>query len=515
MIYLLLLVFFLIIAGLVGGTIIAFNKVKVAKAVQVQLATNWEELQAKYKNVIDLEEFKKNLANEIGILQIQTGEARSLNETLSAQAEGIRRQLEIYNGDQTVVDCGLYTPVYDFDISQKYKDALEDVREKQKTSLKSETAATCSQTWTVNGDKRAGLKQTKDYTKLMLRAFNGESDAIISNVKWNNVDRMIERLEGVYQAVNKLGETHAIKIERDYFALKLKELRLSYEYQEKLKAEKDEQRKLQDQIREEERVQREMEKKIRDSEEEEKRSRTALEQAKQQLQLAQGAEVDKMNSKIQDLEAKLTEALANKERAKSWAQMTKAGNVYVISNIGSFGENRFKIGMTRRQDPLERVYELGDASVPFEFDVHAMIRSDNAPELESTLHNRFRNKSVNLVNLRKEFFDVSLDEIAAVVKEYNSTIEFIKVPEAKSYRQTLALRAQQQPNEATEQPASQTKEYKAYINNNGAQEGPYSFEKINEMLASGQINAATLLWYEGLAGWIPVSQLQNQGGASP
>jgi len=110
---------------------------------------------------------------------------------------------------------------------------------------------------------------------------------------------------------------------------------------------------------------------------------------------------------------------------------------------------------------------------------------------------------------------VSLDEIAAVVKEYNSTIEFIKVPEAKSYRQTLALRAQQQPNEATEQPASQTKEYKAYINNNGAQEGPYSFEKINEMLASGQINAATLLWYEGLAGWIPVSQLQNQGGASP
>ncbi len=537
MIYLLLFVCIIIIAGLAGGLIFALDKVKVAKA-------NWEQLQAKYKDVIDLEAFKQNLSLELSLLKQQTADARSLNETLSNEADGIKHQLEIFNGEQTVVDCGLYTPVYDFDISQKYKDALDAVREHQKTSLKSERAATCSQTWTVNGDKRAGLKQTKDYMKLMLRAFNGESDAIISNVRWNNVDRMIERLEGVYQAVNKLGETHTIKIERDYFALKLKELRLTYEYQEKLKAEKDEQRRIQEQIREEERVQKETEKKIRESEEEENRSRIALEQAKRQLEQAHGEEAAKMNTKIEALEKQLAEALANKERAKSWAQMTKAGNVYIVSNIGSFGENRFKIGMTRRLDPQDRIDELGNAAVPFEFDVHAMIRSDNAPQLEGKLHDRFRDKVVNLVNMRKEFFDVSIDEIAKVVKEYNAEIEVIKVPEARDFRQTLALRKQNpkevlshiQPQLVTElprtenapkpqptaeqlsqvetPPATQPKEYQVYILNNGTQEGQCSFENINDMLAKGQINSETLLWYDGLPNWVPLSQLQSPASTS-
>ncbi len=273
-----------------------------------------------------------------------------------------------------------------------------------------------------------GKKQTKNYTRAMLRAFNGESDALIANVRWNNVSRMIERLEGIYQAINKLGETHSIKIERGYFQLKLKELQLTYEYQEKLKAEKDEQRRIQEQIREEERAQREFQEQIRKSEEEERRSRMALERAREELQLAQGAEVDRMSAKIQALETQLANILTTKERAKSRAEMTKAGNVYVISNIGSFGENRFKIGMTRRLEPQDRIYELGNAAVPFEFDVHAMIPADNAPQLEAALHNRFRNRSVNLVNSRKEFFDVSLDEIAAAVKEFDATIEFIKFP---------------------------------------------------------------------------------------
>ena len=225
--------------------------------------------------------------------------------------------------------------------------------------------------------------------------------------------------------------------------------------------------------------------------------------------------------------------------------MTKAGNVYIVSNIGSFGENRFKIGMTRRLEPQDRIDELSNASVPFEFDVHAMIHSDNAPQLEGKLHDRFRDKVVNMVNMRKEFFDVSIDEIAKVVKEYNAEIEVLKVPEARDFRQTLALRKQnpkevlshiqpqlindlppiehasqlqqtaEQPKQATQQPAAPPKEYQAYILRNGVQEGAYSFDKINEMLANGQINSETLLWYDGLAGWIPLSQLQNQASTSP
>ena len=122
------------------------------------------------------------------------------------------------------------------------------------------------------------------------------------------------------------------------------------------------------------------------------------------------------------------------------AQQTKRGHVYVISNIGSFGENIYKIGMTRRLDPMDRIRELGDASVPFPFDVHAIIFSEDAPSLENTLHKAFENKRVNLVNPRKEFFDVTLAEIEAVVHENNASIQFTQIAEARDFRETKAIK---------------------------------------------------------------------------
>ena len=120
----------------------------------------------------------------------------------------------------------------------------------------------------------------------------------------------------------------------------------------------------------------------------------------------------------------------------------KAGYVYVISNIGSFGENVYKIGMTRRLEPMERIDELGGASVPFKFDVHAMIFSDNAPALEAALHRAFENKKLNMVNRRREFFNVTLDEIEEVVKKnYDKTVEFVRLPEAEQYRESLKMKA--------------------------------------------------------------------------
>lgn len=118
----------------------------------------------------------------------------------------------------------------------------------------------------------------------------------------------------------------------------------------------------------------------------------------------------------------------------------RAGYVYIISNIGSFGENIYKIGMTRRLDPMERVDELGDASVPFKFDVHAMIFSDDAPALETALHHAFEKKKVNMINGRREFFNVTLEEIEDVVKaNYDKTVEFIKIPQAEQYRESQKI----------------------------------------------------------------------------
>ena len=119
----------------------------------------------------------------------------------------------------------------------------------------------------------------------------------------------------------------------------------------------------------------------------------------------------------------------------------KAGYVYIISNIGSFGKDVYKIGMTRRLEPMDRVDELGDASVPFKFDVHAMIFSDDAPKLEAALHHAFDNKKVNMINNRKEFFNVKLEEIEQVVKEnHDKLVEFIKTPDAEQYRESMILK---------------------------------------------------------------------------
>ena len=181
-----------------------------------------------------------------------------------------------------------------------------------------------------------------------------------------------------------------------------------------------------------------MEKAKAEAEKEELKYQGLLDKMIEAARQAQGAELDRMNAQIAVLQQQLEEA-KKKERAISQAQLNKAGYVYVISNIGSFGEKVFKIGMTRRLEPQERVDELGDASVPFQFDVHAMIYHENAPELETKLHQLFEKFRMDKINPRKEFFRVSLDEIEQVARQYKADVAITKIAEAKEYRQSLAI----------------------------------------------------------------------------
>jgi hypothetical protein len=197
---------------------------------------------------------------------------------------------------------------------------------------------------------------------------------------------------------------------------------------------------IREQMREEEKGKREYEIAQREAAEDERRYQKALLRIKDELQFADKDEVDTLNNQIKQLEEKLKEATEKKERAISMAQLTKVGHIYIISNIGSFGEDIYKIGMTRRLDPNDRVRELGGASVPFQFDVHAIIYSDNAPQMEYELHKHFKDKRINRVNGRKEFFKVSLDEIEEFVnKDPGASIKITKSAEAKEYRETIAL----------------------------------------------------------------------------
>jgi hypothetical protein len=276
-------------------------------------------------------------------------------------------------------------------------------------------------------------------SKLMLRAFNGECDAAIAKVRYDNVLKMEQRITKSCEEINKLGHSNRVMITRPYYESKLAELHLVHEHREKLQAEKDEQKRIREELREQEKARAEIEKAQAQAEKDEAQRTQALEKARAELAAAMGAQHDKLEALVKKLETELQEAIDRKAKAIARAQLTKSGYVYVLSNVGSFGEGIFKIGLTRRLDPYERVDELGDASVPFQFDVHAIIYSEDAPALENALHKEFADRRVNMVNMRKEYFRVSIREIEAAVKKHHGLVTMVLEAEAEEYRKTVAM----------------------------------------------------------------------------
>lgn len=402
------------------------------------------DVEARYKGIMDVEAAVRELAQRRDTLAQQIAAEQQSHAAqrgaMSSEIARLQRELELLNEEEYFADFGLYQPRYDFEDSEKYKQALVSLRDEQKRMVKDGAAATCSTEWTVAGSAAKGRQMTNKELKLLLRAFNGECDAAIAKVKYNNFGSLEQRIVRSKEALNKLGSVNQCSISDEYLKLKLSELSLFHEYQEKKQEEKEEQQRIKEQMREEKRAQEEIDRAVRHAEEEEKRYQQALEKARAEVERSAGAKHEKALQKIQELETRLAEAQANRERAISQAQQTRKGHVYVISNIGSFGEDIFKIGLTRRLVPMDRVKELGDASVPFPFDVHAMIHSEDAPALEHELHKRFHPQRVNMVNERKEFFMISLEEVAAAVHDIHGEIEFTKLAEAVEYRKSVAMR---------------------------------------------------------------------------
>lgn len=277
--------------------------------------------------------------------------------------------------------------------------------------------------------------------KLLLRAFNSECDSVIEKVKYNNYDVSWRRITASANAITKLGSSMSIAITTAYYQLKCEELALAFEYRQKKQEEKDAQKELRAQMREEARVAREMEIERQKAEKALSHYQNAMASLNHQISIASGEQLTDLMQKKAELEKSLQDAERTLKDIDYREANHKAGYVYVISNIGSFGENVYKIGMTRRLDPTERVDELGDASVPFDFDIHAMIFSDDAPALEAALHRAFENRKLNMVNTRREFFRVTLDEIKAVVKaNYDKTAEFIDIADAEQFRISEKIR---------------------------------------------------------------------------
>jgi hypothetical protein len=416
--------------------------------IDVAVAKSKAELEsavaAAEKAQADHQRQREALARDLAAAQDLAAKQReALNQKYAAALatyERLLREVALLEENLEDISFGIYKPHFSFESSDAYKQELERIRSRQKALVKNNQAATCAIEWEVRGSKREGARMQKQYLKLMLRAFNGETDAAVARVTWNNITRMEERIRKAHQAINELGGVMQMSISAEYLDLMLTELRLEFELQEKKHEEVEEQRRIKEQMREEEKAQREAERARKEAEEEEARYQKALEKARAEMEKAKGAALAQLKLKTEQLGLALQKAHEMKDKATSMAQLTRSGHVYVISNIGSFGENVFKIGMTRRLEPMDRVRELGDASVPFEFDVHAMMYSEDAPSLEGSFHEHFNSRRVNMVNERKEFFAVSLNEIEEFAQQHGLNIELTKLAEAKEYRQTLSLK---------------------------------------------------------------------------
>ena len=308
---------------------------------------------------------------------------------------------------------------------------LKFAREKTRLMIKNGTSAKCDYV-------EAYRRETA--INFILDAFNGKVDSILSKVKKDNYGTLEQKIKDSYQVVNNNGKAfrNAV-ITQEYLNARIDELKWAVITQELKWDEQEEQRRIKEQIREEEKARREFEKAIKDAQKEEETLKKLIEKAQKEVEQASEEQKSKYEAKLQELEDKLKIAEDKNQRAISMAQQTKSGNVYVISNIGSFGENVYKIGMTRRLEPLDRVRELGDASVPFGFDVHTMIFSENAPGLERELHKKFLRLQMNKVNPRKEFFKVTLADIKTEIDSLNINAKWTMTAEARQYRETLAI----------------------------------------------------------------------------
>lgn len=417
------------------------------------LQQKYDELQAlltpEMRNALALQEKIRELEQSI---QSEQKEIESLDKAIADKQNHIslldntisNKKSEIVSLDDEILvqEFGLYEPYFDFANALDYKEELAKIRSKQKELIKNKTAVSGATEWTVNGSASKGKKMVSDTQKLLLRAFNTECDELVAKVKYTNFDASLNKIYKSAEAISKLGTIMHISINSNYLDLKIKELRLAFEYQQKKQEEKEAQKAARAEMREAARLQKEIEAQRKKIEKEQTHYQTAYDHLLHQIEQNPGnADLLKKKDELENQLNDIDKAMKDIDYREA---NQRAGYVYVISNIGAFGPNVYKIGMTRRLDPQDRVDELGDASVPFNFDVHAMIFSDDAPALEAALHRAFEDRKLNMVNTRREFFNVTLDEIKEVVKKnFDKTVEFIDVPDAEQYRISQKMREHQ------------------------------------------------------------------------
>ena len=374
----------------------------------------------------DLEEYRQRLNDEIAQ---QAAKAAAEQTELQRRLDDLRQQVVVTEEKALLQEVGIYNYQHPLSDAVAYEEALAGLQEQIKAMAKADGGAVLAAAgWRVNGSEAQGRTMLRDYSKLMLRAYNAEADNLVRTLKPYKLQAAIERLGKVAATIARLGKTMDIRISDEYHRLRVRELGLTADYQEKVAEEKEREREEKAQLREERRLQQEIE-----------RERARLDKERQHYANALAALRAKGDTEgMAQLQQRLEQIDSAIQDVDYRAANVRAGYVYVISNLGAFGEKMVKVGMTRRLDPMDRVRELGDASVPFGFDVHALFFSDDAVGIEAKMHARLADRRVNLVNQRREFFYATPAEAKQHLMELTgSLLRYEEIPEALEYRRSL------------------------------------------------------------------------------
>jgi hypothetical protein len=329
-------------------------------------------------------------------------------------------------------EAGIYNYFHPLSEAVAYQARLNALQDDIKAMNRKDGGAIQAATsWTVNGSAAEGRAMVRDFSKLMLRAFNAEADSLVRQLKPYKAEAAIERLEKVASTIEKLGRTMHIRITPEYLRIRVEELQLYSDFLQKQAEEKQSERAERERLREERKAQQEMEREKARLEKERQHYLNAIEAL---VFKGDSAAAERMRSQLADVDKAIQDVDYR-------AANIRAGYVYVISNVGSFGESFIKVGMTRRLDPMDRIRELSDASVPFNYDVHALFFSNDAVGIESEMHSRLSKKRVNLVNLKREFFQATAIDAKRHLSELaGELLTFQDIPEALEYRQSLERR---------------------------------------------------------------------------
>ena len=367
-------------------------------------------------------------AEGIRMMEAQLQDVLAQISRARAELEAVRDELINASDVALLQAAGVYAYAHPLDDAVAYRERIVALKEDTKAYVRTGNAVTATTSWQVNGSLSEGKKLVDDFSKLLLRAYNTEADNCVRTVKPQSRQNSVERLTKISESIARLGQAMEIRIDDRYHRLRCAEIVLTADYRARVEAEKEEARAVREEMKEQAAAARDYER---------ARAKWDKEQAHVESSLAallrrgDGDSVAALafRSRLEEIEAARLEV-------EEIAGNARAGHVYVISNIGAFGDGVVKIGMTRRLDPYDRIRELGDASVPFRFDVHALVQNTDAVGLVRELHERFAERRINRVNPRREFFRATPGEVLAALREIPgaNVVEFVERPEAPEWR---------------------------------------------------------------------------------